>query len=80
MCWSLAFLCACPFKVAFAADGRKGLEMIREMVPDLLLLDLLLPGIEGMEIRRIVRSDDVLTDVSIVMLTAAARGATCSSV
>jgi two-component system phosphate regulon response regulator PhoB len=58
------------FRVATASDGRTGLEKIRAMVPDLLLLDVMLPGIDGTEICRIIRADAVLRDVSIMMLSA----------
>ncbi len=55
------------FRVATAADGREGLERFREDPPDLLLLDLMLPELSGLEVCRIVRRE---SDVPILMLTA----------
>lgn len=55
------------YEVIVAADGPEGLTKARETCPDLIVLDIMLPGMDGMEIcRRIRRSDDV----PILMLTA----------
>ena len=54
-------------KVLAALDGREGLRLAREAKPDLVVLDLMLPGLDGMEICRILREE---SDVPIVMLTA----------
>ncbi len=54
-------------RVVTAADGREALERIRADQPDLVLLDLMLPGISGMEVCRIVRRE---SSVPIIMLTA----------
>jgi two-component system alkaline phosphatase synthesis response regulator PhoP len=51
-------------------DGTKGLERVREMTPDLLILDLVLPGLSGLEICKQVRSDLKLTWLPILILTA----------
>ena len=59
--------------VRLCTDGAKGLEMVRENPPDLLLLDLMLPGMDGLEICRQVRRDPANTAVShlpILVLTA----------
>lgn len=53
-----------------ALDGLAGLEKFRSEQPDLLILDLMLPGIDGLEICRLVRRD---SDVPIIMLTAKSR-------
>ncbi|MBI2866511.1 MAG: response regulator transcription factor [Chloroflexi bacterium] len=54
-------------KVIAAFDGREGLRLAREVRPDLLVLDLMLPGLDGMEVCRILREE---SDMPIVMLTA----------
>jgi DNA-binding response OmpR family regulator len=54
-------------RVVTAADGREALERIRADQPDLVLLDLMLPGLSGMEVCRIVRRE---SSVPIIMLTA----------
>ena len=55
--------------VLSATDGIAGLSLAREAQPDLIILDLMLPGMDGLEICRILRQE---SDVPIVMLTARA--------
>jgi len=54
-------------KVLVAYDGVEALRLAREGHPDLIVLDLMLPGIDGLEICRILRNE---SDVPIIMLTA----------
>jgi two-component system response regulator ResD len=55
------------FDVAVAESGEEGLEVIEDEMPDLLLLDLILPGIDGLEVCRRIRRK---YDLPIIMLTA----------
>jgi two-component system alkaline phosphatase synthesis response regulator PhoP len=55
------------FRVVTAADGNSALAMARREKPDLIVLDLLLPGMDGREVCRILRNE---SDVPIIMLTA----------
>ncbi len=55
------------YRVDVAADGQTGLEMAYENQPDLVLLDLMLPGMDGLEVCRQIRQ---VSDVPILMLTA----------
>jgi len=55
------------FRVVTAADGPSALAMARREKPDLVVLDLLLPGMDGREVCRILRAE---SDVPIIMLTA----------
>lgn len=55
------------FEVQVAATGEEGLEMLEEDMIDLLLLDLILPGVDGLEVCRRIRRRD---DLPIIMLTA----------
>ena len=57
------------YKVAFAYDGEEALMQARRIQPDLILLDLMLPGMDGLEVCRRLREE---SDVPIVMLTAKA--------
>ena len=59
-------------QVLTASDGLSGLEMARNSSPDLIVLDLMLPSLDGMEICRALRQDsDVpISDVPIIMVTA----------
>ena len=56
------------YKVLTASDGNEGLRLAREAGPDLIVLDLMLPGMDGTEICRALREDG--SDVPIIMLTA----------
>lgn len=55
------------YDVAVTATGEKGLESARETPPDLVILDLMLPGIDGVEVCRLLRRE---SDVPVIMLTA----------
>jgi DNA-binding response OmpR family regulator len=56
------------YKVVTAADGEKGLELALDITPSLILLDIMLPKINGYEICRLIRKEGL--DVPIIMLTA----------
>ena len=56
--------------VRSAARGDEGLDAIRREPPQLVLLDLMLPGLDGLTVCRRVREDPTLADVRIIMLTA----------
>jgi two-component system phosphate regulon response regulator PhoB len=58
------------FQVAAANDGATGLVQVRKTPPDMLLLDLMLPKISGLEICRDIRRDQALNRLPILMLTA----------
>ena len=60
------------FKVAVAETGDMALKMARAHVPSLLVLDLMLPGINGLEICQLLKRDPKTRDVPILMLTARA--------
>ena len=55
------------YRVITAYDGQEGLRLAREYRPDLIVLDLMLPGMNGLEICRTLRAE---SDVPIIMLTA----------
>jgi DNA-binding response OmpR family regulator len=57
------------YQVHLAADGRLALEVARTERPDLVLLDLMLPGIDGLEVCRVLRQE---MNIPILMLTAKA--------
>lgn len=58
------------FAVDSASDGEEALLRIRKKKYDLLMLDLMLPGLQGMEICRILRNDPKTSGLPIIMLTA----------
>ncbi|NWJ94913.1 MAG: response regulator transcription factor [Chloroflexi bacterium] len=67
--WSLvkSYLLREGFQVEVATEGRQGLEMARLLHPALIILDLMLPGMDGLELCRILRTE---SPVYILMLTA----------
>ncbi len=58
------------YQVASASDGATGLNMLKKSPPDLLLLDLMLPKLSGLDICREIRRDESLNRLPILMLTA----------
>ncbi len=58
------------FEVSVAETGEQALEMLEAALPDLVLLDLMLPGIDGLEICRRLNRDGRTADLPVVMLTA----------
>jgi len=57
------------FRVQTAGDGRSVLPMVRSAKPDLIVLDLALPGMDGLDVARTIRKE---SEVPIIMLTARA--------
>ena len=58
-----------PYRLATARDGKKCLEMIAEEVPDLLILDLLMPRMDGWGVIRELRSEPRYAQIPIMILT-----------
>ncbi|QTN22429.1 response regulator [Rhizobacter sp. AJA081-3] len=59
--------------VSIARDGPAALEAIRSTRPDLVLLDVMMPGMSGFEVCQAVRADEALAGVKILMLSAKGR-------
>ena len=53
-----------------ASDGEEGLELAKTLHPDMILLDIMLPGIDGLTVLNELRSDAVLADTPVILLTA----------
>ncbi len=58
------------YKVDCVTSGEDALEKIRSIPPDLILLDLMLPGIDGLDVCRIVKNDSKTSHIPVIMLTA----------
>lgn len=58
------------FTVMTAADGEDGLEKVRAEHPDLIVLDIMLPKLDGLSLCRIIRRDAATAHIPIIMLTA----------
>src|SRR5688572_16650634 len=65
-----AYLERAGYEVLVAYEGETAVHSLRREKPDLLLLDLMLPGRDGYNITRLVRSDATLAHIPIIMLTA----------
>ncbi len=57
------------FVVFGALDGEKGLEMARQEKPDLILLDLILPKLDGFGVLKELKSDSETKDIPVIVLT-----------
>lgn len=66
----LDFLEDCGFNVAVAEDGESAIEMAEYSLPDLILLDILMPEMDGFETCRRLKSNKVTQDVPIIFMTA----------
>ena len=58
------------YEVEVAGDGEEALEAVRRKPPDLLLLDVVMPGLTGYDVCRTIRADPALAMLPIVMVTA----------
>jgi len=58
------------FDVAYAETGEEGVELARKEPPDLVLLDMMLPGIDGLEVCNRIKHDTPATSVPVVALSA----------
>ena len=65
-----AFLSAGGFNVAAVPDGDKGLELLWRWKPDLVILDLRMPGKAGWEVMRDIRANPDTEDIPVILLTA----------
>ncbi|MEM7348734.1 MAG: response regulator [Chloroflexota bacterium] len=58
------------YKLTGASNGEQGLKAMRAQKPDVVLLDLMLPGMSGKAVYRQMKTDDDLKDIPIILLTA----------
>jgi CheY-like chemotaxis protein len=63
------------FEVVFAADGQQGVDLARSEKPDIILMDMSLPVMDGWEATRRIKADDTMRRIPVIGLTAhAMRG------
>jgi two-component system, cell cycle response regulator DivK len=58
------------FEVVFAVDGKQGVDLARSEKPDIILMDMSLPVMDGWEATRCVKADDATRSVPVIGLTA----------
>ena len=61
------------YEVHSVDDGERAVQAAKELRPDLIILDIMMPKMDGYEVCQRIRSDASLKDVSIIMLTAKGR-------
>lgn len=57
------------YDIAEAVDGEKGIKSVKEENPDLVLLDLILPGIDGFEVLARMKEDPKLAQIPVIILS-----------
>lgn len=60
------------YEVICARDGREALSLARQMIPDLAVLDVYLPDTNGDDVARVMKSDDRLKHIPIILISATA--------
>jgi CheY-like chemotaxis protein len=63
------------FRVAQAVDGEQALSLARELRPDVLVLDVMMPRLSGTEVLGALRGDESTADIPVVLLSARAQDA-----
>ncbi len=58
------------YRTLTSRDGEAGLRLVRKKAPDLVLLDLMLPGLDGIEVCRRIKEDPLTRSIPIIMVTA----------
>jgi len=61
------------FEVKGAAGGHEGLELVRKEKPDLVLLDLMMPDMDGWEVYQQMKVDEATRDIPVIVVTAKAQ-------
>jgi len=61
------------FEVSVCCDGREAVQLVKKQQPDLILLDIMMPGLCGSEIAEEIRNNEDTQDIEIVFLTALVR-------
>jgi len=57
------------FEISLATDGSDGLEKIKHEQPDLVLLDIVMPNVDGLELLRTIKDDEATRNIPIVILS-----------
>ncbi len=58
------------YEICFALSGEQAVQVARESRPDLILLDVVMPGMDGYQLCRIFKADPLLSDIPVIFATA----------
>ena len=58
------------YQIASAYDGKEGLRLARKEKPDLILLDIMMPGMDGWQVLELLKSDETLAHIPVIVFTA----------
>ncbi|MBV6647858.1 MAG: response regulator, partial [Cyclobacteriaceae bacterium] len=58
------------YTVIYASDGKRGLEMARHYLPDIMISDIMMPKMNGLELCQLIKSDELTLHIPVVLLTA----------
>jgi two-component system, OmpR family, response regulator VicR len=61
------------YEIHGAPGGVEGIRMVRELLPDLVLLDLMMPDMDGWEVYQQMKADPATRDISVIVVTAKAQ-------
>lgn len=61
------------YQVSGASGGQEGWELIKAQLPDLVLLDLMMPDVDGWEVYQKMRDDEATQDIPVIVITAKAQ-------
>jgi DNA-binding response OmpR family regulator len=57
------------YDVQVAENGKQGVDKVKEMMPDIILLDILMPELDGFEVLKIVKGDDATKDIPVLIMS-----------
>jgi CheY-like chemotaxis protein len=69
-----------PYQVSTAADGLKALDSIKRLAPDAILLDLMMPRLDGFEVLARLQQEEKYRDIPVIVLTAKSLSASETTV
>jgi DNA-binding response OmpR family regulator len=61
------------YTILGANGGREGLDLVRRELPDLILLDLMMPDMDGWDVYHQIKSDELTRDIPVIVITAKAQ-------
>lgn len=61
------------YEVIGASGGREGLDAVRRMIPDVILLDLMMPDMDGWEVYQQLKADEATRSIPVIVITAKAQ-------